>query len=104
MDLSEAQQADYQQQLDDISEKDLLLEIMVHEQAQSQYLEQILAELQGEKRRPNATISEPQSESEDRYQCLQCREIVKEEQRQKHLTDQHNAPAELGVQGEFSKL
>ena len=97
MDLTEAQQADYQQQLDDISEKDLLLEIMAE-------LKAIRYSLEQEKRRPNATISEPQSESEDRYQCLQCREIVKEEQRQKHLTDQHNAPAELGVEGEFSKL
>ena len=96
MDLTDEQRDDYQQELDDLDEKQILIEIMVE-------LKTIRYELQTEERRPNAKVREPQSESE-RYQCLQCREIVAEDERQKHLVEQHGAPAELSPEGEFSGL
>lgn len=94
MDPSEEQREEYQQQLDDITEKDLLLEIMAE-------LKAIRYELQND---GFESINQPGGEETDRYQCLQCREIVKEDDRQKHLMEQHNAPEVLSPDGEFAQL
>ena len=86
---------DFEQDLDQISEKQLLLEIMVELKSiryglqTGQYSEQ-----------QNPTVSE----SEDRYRCMSCGKTVQESERQSHLVDKHNAPAEMPYEMEFEAL
>lgn len=88
MNLSEEQQEDYQQQLDNLSEKDLLLEIMVELKTIRHYLSE----------------AEPQSKTENKYRCMACSKIVSEDERTSHLVEQHNAPSELDPEMEFEAL
>ena len=99
MDLSPEQQQRYEQELEALDEKDILLEIMVE-------LKAIRYELSQQERRPNAKIREAESESETQsaYECRTCHKTVVEGDRENHLVDKHNYPAELPIDGEFSEL
>ena len=99
MDLSPEQQQRYEQELEALDEKDILLEIMVE-------LKAIRYELSNQERRPNAKIREPESESETQsaYECRTCHKTVGEGDRENHLVDKHNYPAELPIDGEFTEL
>ena len=99
MDLSPEQQQRYEQELEALDEKDILLEIMVE-------LKAIRYELSQQERRPNAKIREAESESETQsaYECRTCHKTVPENDRENHLVDKHNYPAELPIDGEFTEL
>ena len=99
MDLSPEQQQRYEQELEALDEKDILLEIMTE-------LKTIRWELSNQERRPNAKIREPESESETQttYECRTCHKTVVEGDRENHLVDKHNYPAELPIDGEFTEL
>jgi len=99
MDLSPEQAQQYESELESVSEKDLLLEIMVE-------LKAIRYELSNQPRRPNAQLHEAESESEPEsaFECRTCHKTVSEGDRQKHLVDTHNYPAELSIDGEFEEL
>ena len=99
MDLSPEQQQRYEQELADLDEKDILLEIMTE-------LKTIRWELSNQPRRPNAKIREPEGESETQsaYECRTCHKTVPENDRENHLVDKHNYPAELPIDGEFTEL
>ena len=99
MQLTEEQREQYQEQLEDLDERQFWLEIMVQQQAQTHYLKQIRSALQGE-RNPNAKVHDP----EDKYRCMQCSKVVSESERQNHLVDKHNAPVEMPVKHEFEAL
>jgi hypothetical protein len=92
MSKSEAQ---IREELEDISEKDIMLEIMTE-------LKSIRYGLQtGD----FGTLDKDDAEDEaNYYQCNQCRTEVKEDNRQEHLVSQHNAPAMISVEEEFTKL
>jgi hypothetical protein len=91
-------QGAYEEELEDISEKQILLEIMAE-------LKSIRYGLQTgqfeEPRNPNAEVSDP---SEPEYACLICGEEVKESKRKKHLEDTHNAPGAIGIETEFEQV
>lgn len=97
--LSDEQVEEYESQLEDISEKSIMIEIMVE-------LKAIRYELSQQERRPNAKIREPESESETQsaYECRTCHKTVVEGDRENHLVDKHNYPAELPIDGEFTEL
>ena len=99
MDLSPEQQQRYEQELEALDEKDILLEIMTE-------LKTIRWELSNQPRRPNAKIREPESESETQsaYECRTCHKTVPESDRERHLMQQHNAPNGLGVDGEYEEI
>ena len=98
MDLSPEQQQRYEQELEDLDEKDILLEIMVE-------LKAIRYELSNQERRPNAKIREPESESETQsaYECLICHKTVLESEREQHI-DKHGAPGGIDIESEFEAL
>ena len=97
--FSESEKETYESQLEALDEKDILLEIMVE-------LKAIRYELSQQERRPNAKIREPESESETQsaYECRTCHKTVVEGDRENHLVDKHNYPAELPIDGEFTEL
>jgi len=83
--LTEDERQEYEEQLDQLTEKDLLLQILVELQTIRYYMQ-------------------PQQEESSNYRCKQCNEIVPEDGRSKHLQDSHGAPAELPVESEFERV
>jgi hypothetical protein len=83
----------YEQELADLSEKDLLVHILVELQAQRHDLAQ-LAE------------GQDRSESEDDklFKCNLCGDLFAGQDRERHLVKQHEAPPGISVEGEFERV
>ena len=80
--------------IDDIPEKDLLLEIMIE-------LKTIRHGLQ------TGEFGHYETDERDdptRYECAMCNDVVRAEKREQHMMDKHNAPAGLSLENNFSEV
>lgn len=86
--------AEYSDDLEDVTKKELLLEIMVELKTIRYYAEQAL--------QPEQEPSE--SETPDLYECTMCEATVPADKREDHARSEHNAPPGMDVSGEFERV
>jgi len=91
--MDQQERAKYQEELEDISEKDIMLEVMAE-------LKAIRTLLQDEERRPNTQLHEPEQE----YECQICGATVGEENLEDHLDSEHSVPSVIDVKAEYQAL
>jgi hypothetical protein len=82
----------YEQELADLSEKDLLVHILVELQGIRYYLQTQAQEPQEENERP------------EQYECKLCGAVVPEDERGEHSRGRHGAPPGISVEGEFVEV
>lgn len=87
-DPTEAQVAAFEDQLEDLSEKDLLIGIL----AELKWLRVAL------------TTDAEAGEAPDVYRCDTCGDRVAADERERHLVDQHKAPPGVDVAAHFDAV
>ena len=86
---------EYEEQLENLTEKEIMLEIMAE-------IKTIRYGLQTGDFGTLERQEQEQSETEV-YLCKMCMKEVRKSHRQQHLIKEHNAPAQLDPEEEFSK-
>lgn len=83
--ITPEEKQEYEEQLDQLTEKELLLQVVVELQTIRYHLT-------------------PEQETPTQYRCNQCNDIVAKEDRSKHLQEQHGAPKQMPVGEEFQPV
>lgn len=91
--FSETDIEQFEAQLDDLTEKDLLIHILVELQAQRHYLAQLA---EGADRSEN--------ERPELWECNMCGATVPDDRREDHARAEHGAPPGMDVGGEFERV
>jgi len=93
--LTDEERERYETLIEETPTKDLLLEIMMEVKTCRYYLEQLSGV------EDDMGAETPQ---EPRYACRTCGKEVRESDRRDHLTDAHNAPSAIPLDGEYDSI
>lgn len=87
---------EYRKAIDDVTKKELLVEIS----AQLADIRHLLNEI----RLQETPRSETESDGTDRYQCRHCGSVVEPDKRESHMRSKHNAPPEALATEHFDEV